>query len=76
MRRKSRYMLEIHYLRTYEKTADWLLSRLGGAKPIAWHIAGPEASARVQMRLSDEETKYLRNAASWEGILSITLTRK
>jgi hypothetical protein len=74
--RRTRYVLELRYLRTHEKSIDWLLERLREAKPVAWRMAGPQASVRVRVRLERKELEQLRNAASWEGILSMTLTRQ
>jgi len=74
--RKTRYILELRYLRSHEKNAAWLLERLGPARLESWHARGQAETLRVRVRLTQEQARHLRGAADFEGVQAVILTRR
>jgi hypothetical protein len=67
------YMLRIEYRTEYEKSALWLLERLGRRKLLRWEVAGARASVAVRARLDAEALRCARAAAGLEGISVVSI---
>jgi len=75
MRRRTKYTLELRYLRTHKKIAAWLLEYLRQARLESSCAEGAVETVRIRVRLTGEEAQCLHNAAEWEGIEAVILTR-
>ena len=73
--RRTKYTLELRYLRTHKKIAAWLLENLRQARLKSCCADGPIETMRVRVRLTEQEAWHLCNAAEWEGMEAVILTR-
>ena len=73
--RRATYILELRCLRSHKKIAAWLLEHLRQALLESCCAEGDVEIMRVRVWLTDEEAQHLCNAAEWEGIEAVILTR-